>query len=1161
MATPFRMSTTYSLVPSPMDNLPCSQPNLRQKNPLRRDSKTIHISLPVAVAPLSSAQSPTGPTSSFSPLNSTHIHHESLIPSSLSRRSLSPINGAASVMKNFLRRRRGTISSSSPATSKQTDIVGHHQSTAYDTRHSSYELPTPQPSMNMHSFVVVGGYGAKPGTTVVLYDSEPALPSPISSPRLVQCESPVIPVAKSTMAPATTIPGTTTVPISTPSFSQAMMGHYSSKQDIPHKYQPRHGFLIENTSSGDVESSSIHSSKALSTASSARSSQLSAKTTGSFSCTTINRRTISMDSLQTLNTTTGLDPVGERQESDQGEGAASDIIFHDQSTVSQSCKSQFERSSATASPNNTDTMPDRNEASNDAECIEECKVNNSEMMNNLGFSNEVSRAFDDLGTSGNNFTSHFRTNQDLTTSKLRSQQQRKTLYHNSMSYLSGQLYNYYSNMPGIDDRSIFVSNNNSNNGNKDTQDQKKADQIEEPRPYTPDQISEAIDSPAIVDFQDTYLVAESIEQIILPSISSMVVNRVEGMQGSLTSGADSTLLVSNCSSPTQFYDAPQTRRALRMFLTSSDQEFDEMVQVGFPSKVFSDYDSDMAEAQSLLEPQKQDNERPSSDRYMTLRITLTPWHARADEVKLYGADVTHDKQTQFISRFNKFFSRSTATSSATSPPFSLPSSVSSFQHVRPAVASRTSSDQSVSTLRSSPYSEHGIRHTLSSESIPSQAKTCRFTPDNISLSPSIASSSRRSIADSIVSSRTNSRRCSADRDRDKVCFSPPPSVRAASRAAAAAAAAAIVASESTSPNHRLFSPPSTRSPSPLSCSDHSESHIQDGGNSDNTTTMTSSRKGSSLDQPLSEHEIGLDNSSDTQCSVDSEVSPFMASALTKPTISSASHAGQDRTVAVVSLSGDPSSSHLETAAQAQEPRRSTRYPYQQHAMHQEKKQYTTLPRTSSLRMNWSSSGSEDAYPQPIHSHMTLQPAGSSGSSQRISSRYAGPGSSRVNSSKTIHQDGQDQYRHSNAGAEISSSSSRHGPRFLNFSLRSKKNDKVSKAIDRQTLVPPHISAKSWRRGGHGDSGRKGQLVESERSVTVATYGHGCASSYDYQCHDDANRSEQNPEAYFEISMDDQSYGGYGRGQGNGYGCGREQRQRRGETERIRKDEDCYSSYG
>lgn len=98
------------------------------------------------------------------------------------------------------------------------------------------------------------------------------------------------------------------------------------------------------------------------------------------------------------------------------------------------------------------------------------------------------------------------------------------------------------------------------------------------------------------------------------------------------------LLVSTRPTPTQFYGALKTRKALQTLVTDNEQEFQNMLERGFlwspVSELLDPYsqddDDDPLEDQDLMLPSV------PPQYFMTLRITLTPWHARADESEIYG---------------------------------------------------------------------------------------------------------------------------------------------------------------------------------------------------------------------------------------------------------------------------------------------------------------------------------------------------------------------------------------------------------------------------------------------------------------------------------------------------------------------------------------------
>ncbi|KAG0253541.1 hypothetical protein DFQ27_007352 [Actinomortierella ambigua] len=150
------------------------------------------------------------------------------------------------------------------------------------------------------------------------------------------------------------------------------------------------------------------------------------------------------------------------------------------------------------------------------------------------------------------------------------------------------------------------------------------------------------------------------------------------------------LLISSHSSPTQFYDLPEARAKVRRFLTSLGG-FEEVLEYGFPSDVAVEDTTDDSGGLGC--------------RYLTLRLTLTPWHARADETELYGAPETQGKQQQFRTMMTKFFSRASSSGplpgmvsgSSTAAPTPAPSPSPSSVHGSKGVASGAASPATVAS--------------------------------------------------------------------------------------------------------------------------------------------------------------------------------------------------------------------------------------------------------------------------------------------------------------------------------------------------------------------------------------------------------------------------------------------------------------------------------
>ncbi|KAF9976986.1 hypothetical protein BGZ75_010442 [Mortierella antarctica] len=136
---------------------------------------------------------------------------------------------------------------------------------------------------------------------------------------------------------------------------------------------------------------------------------------------------------------------------------------------------------------------------------------------------------------------------------------------------------------------------------------------------------------------------------------------IDAEEQSLLSSVD-VLLMPRISTPTQYYDSAEARKLLRTYLTSEGRRFEEMVEFGFPG-------TGLVESNGST-----DQNTTVNSRFLTLRLTLTPWHAREDESKLYGPDDDEvDKHAPIKGMVNKFLSRTSAILSC-SPPRTFSSS-------------------------------------------------------------------------------------------------------------------------------------------------------------------------------------------------------------------------------------------------------------------------------------------------------------------------------------------------------------------------------------------------------------------------------------------------------------------------------------------------------
>lgn len=129
------------------------------------------------------------------------------------------------------------------------------------------------------------------------------------------------------------------------------------------------------------------------------------------------------------------------------------------------------------------------------------------------------------------------------------------------------------------------------------------------------------------------------------------------------------LLISTRPTPTQFYSAIKTRRAIRTLVTDNEQEFENMLERGFlwspVSELLdpysSDDDDDPLEDQNFMLP------TVPPQYFLTLRITLTPWHARADESEIYGHFGSRQAPIPTITRNMSAYSLTSNVSPSLSP--------------------------------------------------------------------------------------------------------------------------------------------------------------------------------------------------------------------------------------------------------------------------------------------------------------------------------------------------------------------------------------------------------------------------------------------------------------------------------------------------------------
>ncbi|KAG0198776.1 hypothetical protein BGX28_007816 [Mortierella sp. GBA30] len=139
-----------------------------------------------------------------------------------------------------------------------------------------------------------------------------------------------------------------------------------------------------------------------------------------------------------------------------------------------------------------------------------------------------------------------------------------------------------------------------------------------------------------------------------PSSTSLALEDGQGRHSQLLTCGDNVYIVSSSSSPTHFYDSPQVREALRLFLTNNGPNFEEMIDNGFPSEVLISSNGDADDDEYEFEDS---DPAPEHCHYLTLRITMTPWHARADETELYGPEIDSNGPQGPESMIRELFAR------------------------------------------------------------------------------------------------------------------------------------------------------------------------------------------------------------------------------------------------------------------------------------------------------------------------------------------------------------------------------------------------------------------------------------------------------------------------------------------------------------------------
>ncbi|KAG0301692.1 hypothetical protein BGZ98_008132 [Dissophora globulifera] len=617
------------------------------------------------------------------------VHDMSSI--SNARRSMSPINGAAFAMKNFLLRRRGGTVSNSAITKNNKYII-----------HADNGMPH-NPAL---SFVFVGGYGVVPGTTTVVYDSEIAV-SEANTPTVANFQSSVFVSANSNDSteslqdfPMAAEKEMTTVVA--PSFSQAA---------LTAAFNRRRSSAVSFSSDSSILSIPTRSRHA-SLTSDARSSSTAASSTSTLGATLVHKPLPS--------TTASQVEDGRRNDNEEGEELTISIVRFKRHTVfhARDIVDGDEKDLLDAISNSAPAVAPLEAQEEDSEAVKvESPQEDIDLWSGT-ICGDLSWSLDSTDLPADSFKLQFSLDdvkhvveeheQEQQPNQVQQDdqhisQQRKLIHQNSLNFhhLRGKMTAHKSNSAdksktsGLLNGPLRLRRLQSESG--------LLTKFQEPSPSssTPDAIRES--NKAVQDTEEI-LVLRS-KDILIPQsnrIEAAVSGHHQGLHRSVSTSSvtKGNLIISNNSSPTQFYDAPQIRYALRTFMATGENSFDEMVEHGFPAKAITNTRNEIVNRTSPA----------SSDcRYQTLRITLTPWHARADEQKLYGlissTEFTPVSGRQASSSMramvNKLFSRSGAASPAAA---SVPTTTtittppSSQTAARPSAASRTKSDQSMTSV-------------------------------------------------------------------------------------------------------------------------------------------------------------------------------------------------------------------------------------------------------------------------------------------------------------------------------------------------------------------------------------------------------------------------------------------------------------------------------
>ncbi|KAG0048649.1 hypothetical protein BGZ89_004504 [Linnemannia elongata] len=548
----------------------------------------------------------------------------------------SPISSAAGVMKKLLRRRRGHTGDETGLGIVGASIGANNRSTGYEAAAGSPGGPG-----SIHSFVIVGGEGAvATGTTI--YDLEPPSPvSPSSSTFSTSASfSSTTRASSGSMGP---LVGTTgMISPRSPTFPQSMMTRFSTGRDQQQQHmhmqqQQQQQHQQQQQQQALPAAHATHSSSptlpiSIPVRGRSRRPSIPNATTATASATAtsppvsvigppgqvqslslsaahlhrrLDRRSLSADSLRSDKD----QPASSIQTTGSNSSAATitpDIPVQAPSSVNQQQQQPSVSSKSSPSPLSSDR---HGHIQGDVEFFRK--------------SVEFLRAHHSRHNTADDWANRNKRKHQV---PVRRQSESCLLDRIAQSHVSDK-----DSIASTNDRKTVILSSSAPANEKGVE-----NEAEEPRAFGPGSCWKDLDPtyPSMMDFDQF----------------------VDDSNRSLLSSVD-ILLMPTISSPTRYYDCPRSRKLVRSYLTSKGREFDEMIEFGFPLT-------------SIVDDNKSSSPSSSKDcRFLTLRLTLTPWHARADEAKLYGSDdaAVVAAAVPIKEMVNKFLSRTSAKLSCSPP--------------------------------------------------------------------------------------------------------------------------------------------------------------------------------------------------------------------------------------------------------------------------------------------------------------------------------------------------------------------------------------------------------------------------------------------------------------------------------------------------------------